>query len=106
MCVCMCVCLCLYMRVYVCVVCVQCVCVDVCLFVCACACVRVCVKRLVLVAMIYTRSLRAFGVRRSALVERPLLIRWVVGSLAHGGPIELCLVTDSAQLYVCVLSCL
>ena len=29
-----------------------------------------------------------------ALVERPLIVRWVVGSMPHGGLIELILVTD------------
>ena len=32
--------------------------------------------------------------------ERSLLVRWVVGSILHGGPIELCLVPTSAPRLV------
>ena len=33
-------------------------------------------------------------------VERPLVVRWIVGSIPHGGPIKLFLVAASAQRLV------
>ena len=33
---------------------------------------------------------------RSSVVKRPLMVRWVVESILHGGPIELFLVPASA----------
>ena len=35
-------------------------------------------------------------VGRSSLVERLLMVRWVVGWIPHGGPIELFLISASA----------
>ena len=45
------------------------------------------------------------------MVERPLMVRWVVGSIPHGGPIELFLVPASSPTFgvtkvVYALSCL
>ena len=46
------------------------------------------------------------------MVELPLMVRWVVGSIPHGGPIELFLVLFQPVLHAgvkrlwCVLSCL
>ena len=31
----------------------------------------------------------SYGARCSSIVERPLVVRWVVESIPHGGPIEL-----------------
>ena len=36
------------------------------------------------------------GARCSSVIERSLLVRWVIGSILHGGPIELFLVPASA----------
>ena len=36
-----------------------------------------------------------FKVRCSSMVERPLKVRWVVGSIPHGGSSELFLVSSS-----------
>ena len=33
-------------------------------------------------------------------VERPLVVRWIVGSIPHGGPFKLFLVAASAQRLV------
>ena len=62
-------CLCLCVIVCVC----KCVCVYIYMCVCVCVCVCVC-----------------------AVVERPLMVRRVVGSFPRGGPIELFLIAGSA----------
>ena len=38
----------------------------------------------------------ACGARCSSVVERPLMVRWFVGSIHHGEPIQLFLVSASA----------
>ena len=40
------------------------------------------------------------GTRRSSMEERPLMVRWLVGSIPSGGPIELFLVLISASYVV------
>ena len=40
------------------------------------------------------------GARCSSVVERPLMVQWVIGSIPHGGLIELFLVPVSAQRLV------
>ena len=51
------------------------------------------------------------GARCSSVVERSFVVRWVVGSIPHGGPTELFLIPPSAQRLVkqrpwYVISCL
>ena len=51
------------------------------------------------------------GARCNCVIERPLLVVWIVGSISHGGPTELVLVPASAPRLVqqrawCVLACL
>ena len=36
-----------------------------------------------------------YGARCSSVVERPLVVQWVVGLFLHGGPIEIVLVPTS-----------
>ena len=44
------------------------------------------------------------GARCSSVVECPLVVRWVVGSILHGGPIEKFLVAASApKTLVCII---
>ena len=40
------------------------------------------------------------GAGRNSEVERSLMVRWVVGSILHGGPIELLLVPASVPQLV------
>ena len=40
------------------------------------------------------------GARCSSVVERPLMMRWVVGSILHGGSIDLFLVPPSVPRLV------
>ena len=57
--------------------------------------------------VIFTNIYALFhGARSSSVVERSLVVRWVVGSIFHGGPIELFLVTVSVQRPWYMLSCL
>ena len=37
------------------------------------------------------------------MVERPLMVQWVVGSIPHGGPTEQFLIPASAPQMVCAL---
>ena len=49
------------------------------------------------------------GAGRSSVVDHPLILQWVVRSIPHGGPIQLCLVpvSDPQLMYqkavVCVV---
>ena len=49
------------------------------------------------------------GAKRNSVVERPLMVRWVVGSILHGGPIEFvsrsiqCSTTGITKIVACAL---
>ena len=45
------------------------------------------------------------GARCSFVVERPLVVRWVVESILYGGPIELFLVQTGAPQQVYITHC-
>ena len=51
--------------------------------------------------VLFNDALNTFwGAGRSSEVERLLMVRWIVGSILHGGPIELFLIPASAPQLV------
>ena len=54
----------------------------------------------------YFHSSHGGGANCSSMVERPLVMRWVNGSIRHGGPIELFLILTSVKRQCNLLSSL